>query len=97
MTPLSAEELLEYKNRLVGTISVDRIATVSFSRPSREIVEGFKSLDESTPTISDVLDSLGIRGAIPSTELKPVVPGRTIVGPATTLRYIPERNTVTQS
>lgn len=44
-----------------------------------------------------MLYSLEIRGTIPGRELKPVVFGRTIGGPATTLRYIPERNTVGQS
>ena len=97
MAPLNDEELLRYKERLIGTIPVERIVTVNFPRPPKEMVEGFKRLEEPTPIISDVLDSLGINGTIPSTALKPVVPDKIIVGPATTLRYIPERNTPTQS
>lgn len=97
MSPLSTEELLKYKDRLPGLILAERIVAVDFPRPARQVVEGFKKLEEPTPTISDILDSLGIEGTIPSSELKPIVPGKTIVGPATTLRYLPERDTVTQS
>ncbi len=97
MSPLSTEELLKYKDRLPGLIPVERIVAVDFPRPARQVVEGFKKLEEPTPTVSDILDSLGIEGTIPSSELKPIVPGKTIVGPATTLRYFPERDTVAQS
>lgn len=97
MSPLSAEELGKYRDRLAGLIPVERIVTVSFPRPSAEVVEGFRKLEGPTPTISDILDSLGIKGTISASELKPIIAGKTIAGPATTLRYIPERDTVTQS
>ena len=97
MPPLSAEELERYKDRLAGLIPVERIAAVDFPRPSKDVVQGFGKLDAPTPTISDILDSMGIKGTIPGSELRPVLPGKTIVGPATTLRYVPERDAVTQS
>ena len=83
MSPLSTEELLKYKDRLPGLIPIERIVAVDFPRPARQVVEGFKKLEEPTPTVSDILDSLGIEGTIPSSELKPIVSGKTIVGRAT--------------
>ena len=94
---VSEEDLRPYKERLMGLIPTDRIVTVSFSRPSKAVVEGFKALPEPTPTIADVLDSMGIAGIIASADIAPIATGQQVVGPAVTLRYIPERNSVTQS
>jgi regulator of RNase E activity RraA len=47
--------------------------------------------DGLTPTLSDILDSLGLAAAVPGSVLKPVLAGKKIAGPAVTLKYIPER------
>lgn len=47
-------------------------------------------------SVSDILDGYGIDGAIPTSYLKPVIPGSKIVGPAVTIRNIPVRKTPTQ-
>lgn len=54
-------------------------------RPDKKIVEGFLAL--STSTISDALDSLGLRGGCEG--ILPVVAGVKMAGPAFTLRYVP--------
>lgn len=87
------EELKNYQHRLMGLIPTERIVKVDFPRPSKEIIEAFRKIDGLTPTVSDVLDSLGIRGAISATRLRPVIKGKKIVGPAITIRYIPETHT----
>jgi regulator of RNase E activity RraA len=89
------KRLGKYKNRLLGLIPEDRIVTVDVSRPPRWIIEEFKKLKGLTPTVSDILDSMGIRGAVSASVIKPLQQGKMIVGPAITLRYILERNTTT--
>jgi hypothetical protein len=53
-------------------------------------------LEDLTVCVSDVLDSLGIHGTVPSSYLPPIIPGSKLVGTAIKLRSIPERKTVTQ-
>jgi len=91
------EELKEYQARLWGLIPTERITRFKIERPSPALVAAYRELDEPTPTIADVLDSLGINGIVAASVLKPVVPGKTAVGPAVTMRYLLERNSVTQS
>lgn len=90
------EELKEYKSRLWGLIPTERITRFKIERPSPALVAAYRELEEPTPTIADILDSLGIEGIIAASVLRPIVPGKTAVGPAVTLRYVRERNSVTQ-
>ncbi len=91
------EDLKEYQDRLWGLIPTERVARFKIERPAGSLIAGYRELEEPTPTLSDVLDSLGINGTIAASVLRPVIPGRAIVGPAVTLRYLVERLTVTQS
>lgn len=43
--------------------------------------------------VSDELDARGLRGAVPASLAPPLLPGMRAVGPAVTLRYLPERLT----
>jgi 4-hydroxy-4-methyl-2-oxoglutarate aldolase len=83
-------ELKKYQHRLMGLISPERIVKADIPRYSQDVIDYFKQLDGVTPTVSDVLDSLGINGTISASTLKPVISGRKVVGPAVTIRYIPE-------
>ncbi|MGB9699525.1 MAG: RraA family protein [Thermodesulfobacteriota bacterium] len=87
----------KYKRRLMGLIPLEKIVTWEIPRPPKNLIQELLSYDGLTPTISDVLDSLGIRGAIPGSILKPVIPGKKIAGPAITLKYIPEEITPAQA
>lgn len=93
-----AREYEEYKEagRVWGQVPQERISRIKFPRPSREVIAEFEALDDLTTTVSDVLDSLGIRGAVAGSHLRPLLPGRKIVGTACTVRSIPERKTPTQ-
>lgn len=91
------EELKEYQDRLWGLIPTERIALFKIERPDPSLIAGYKELEEPTPTLSDILDAMGINGAIGASVLSPVVPGKTVVGPAVTLRYLVQRLTVSQS
>ncbi len=91
------EELKEYQDRLWGLIPTERITRFKIERPAPSVIAGYRELEEPTPALSDVLDSLGINGTIAASVLKPVVSGKTIAGPAVTLRYTVEQLTVGQS
>lgn len=55
------------------------------TKSTQELVQGFLKL--STPTVSDALDKLKIRGGCHG--LKPINYGKKIVGPAFTVKYVP--------
>jgi len=82
-----------YRKRMMGLIPFERITTWQISRPPKSLLQKLLAYDGLTPTLSDILDSMGILGAIPGSLLKPVLPGKKIAGPAITLKYAPERQT----
>lgn len=86
----------EKAGRIWGLVPRERITKITFPRVSKDIIDGYLSMDDMSTTVSDVLDSYGIDGAIPTSFLKPVIPGSKIVGPAVTIRNIPVRKTPTQ-
>lgn len=94
-----AKEYQEYleQDRIWGVIDKENIKKIKFPRIPKEIVEGFKALEEDlTGTVSDILDALGYNKVIPASYLKPIEPGHLIVGTAVTLRSIPVEKTTTQ-
>lgn len=91
-----AADLGKYKERLLGLIPEERIVTVDIPRAPKWVIEEFSKIAGLTATVSDVLDSMGIAGAVSGSELKPILPGKTIIGPAVTIRYIRETKTTTQ-
>jgi len=75
---------------LSGLFPVDRFVCKEIKRPSRETIDLFLTLEDLTPAVSDILDSLGVKSAIPASIFSPVNRGVRIVGPAITVRNIPE-------
>ena len=53
------------------------------------IIEGYRALPDLTGTTSDVLDELGIVGAVPAAVLRPNDPTARVVGRALTVRNVP--------
>jgi 4-hydroxy-4-methyl-2-oxoglutarate aldolase len=93
-----AQEYLEYdrQGRIWGNVPRERIRKIKFPRIGKHIIEQYLLLDDLTSTISDVLDSLGLIGAVPASYLSPLTPGRKLAGTAVTIRSIPVRITPTQ-
>ena len=58
---------------------------MSTARVANEVLEGFRALGDLTGTVSDVLDQLGIAGAVPAATLKPSDPRARIAGRALTV------------
>jgi regulator of RNase E activity RraA len=82
--------------RIWGIVPKAGIKKIKFPRIDKKIIDGFMELEDLTGTVSDILDSLGVKGVVPASYLSPIVPGKKIVGTAVTLRSIPERKTATQ-
>lgn len=99
---MSREEVLqdyeEYKakGRVWGQVPVERITKIKFPRPEKSVIDRYLALPDMTTTVSDLLDSYGIVGAVAASHIKPLMSGKQMVGTAVTLRSIPERKTVTQ-
>lgn len=93
-----AAEYEEYRaaGRIWGLVEQSRIKKIKFPRVAREVVDRYLAIKDMTTSVSDVLDSLGIEGAIPASHLKPLAPGQKAVGPAITIRNILERKTPTK-
>ncbi len=87
----------KYRNRLMGLIPIERIRSWRIPRPPKPLLQELLCYDGLTPTLSDILDGMGVAGAIPGSVLKPVLAGKKIAGPAITLKYIPELLTPAQS
>jgi regulator of RNase E activity RraA len=62
-------------------------------RPEPALVSALAGISGLASAVSDVLDELGIRGAVPASEAPPLEAGSRVIGVALTLRYLPERQT----
>lgn len=80
--------------KLTGKISADRIRLMRVPRPPQGLIEGFKRISDATSVISDIMDELGITGAVGASLVKPTLPAASIVGPALTVRNILQREHV---
>lgn len=76
---------------LTGKIDASRIKMMEVPRPDQGLIEGFKALGDASSVVSDVLDELGITGALGASLYRPTIAGRCIVGPALTVRNIVQR------
>ena len=64
----------------------------STPKPPAGAVDRFLALGECTSLISDVMDELGIpAGVVGASVLRPTIPGKTVCGPALTVRNIAQR------
>ncbi len=90
---MSQHDLAAYRDRLFGLIPEERIRQVRIGRPPAELIERYRRLAGGSPLLADVLDRLGVMGVVPASQLQPVLPNATVVGPALTLRYALERLT----
>lgn len=74
---------------LTGLVPAELVYPIP-ERVDAEVLERLRALPDLTATVSDVLDGLGIRGAVGASVLRPTAPGA-IVGCAVTVRKEPRR------
>jgi regulator of RNase E activity RraA len=83
---------VQEKKRLTGRIAAENIKLMAVPRLPDGVVERFIALGDPTGIISDTMDELGIPcGVIGASVLRPTIPGKTIAGPALTVRNILQR------
>lgn len=80
--------------KLTGKIAADRIRHLQVPRPDPALIQGFLDLGDCTGVVSDVMDELGIVGAVGASTLRPTLAGKVIVGPALTVRNMMQREHV---
>ncbi|HEX4985273.1 MAG TPA: RraA family protein [Burkholderiales bacterium] len=79
------------EKKLTGKIARERILQMQAPRPAAGLVEGFRALGHASGIVSDILDELGVTGAVAASVLRPTMPGACIAGPALTVRNIVQR------
>jgi 4-hydroxy-4-methyl-2-oxoglutarate aldolase len=80
------------EQRLTGRIAADRIKLMSVPPAPEGAVARLAQIDNPTGIVADVMDELGIPpGAVGASILKPTLAGKTMVGPALTVRNIMQR------
>lgn len=82
--------------RIWGLVPKERITRITFPRLPQAVLDGFLAMDDLSTSVSDVLDKYGIKGAVATSHLRPVIPGKKVAGHAVTIRNIPVRKTTTQ-
>ena len=80
--------------KLTGKIAADRIRHMEVPRPDPQLIEGFMALGDCSGVVSDVMDEMGIVGAVGASTLRPTMDGKVIVGPALTVRNMMQREHV---
>ena len=79
------------EKKLTGKIARERIRMLEVPRSPAGIIEGYQALEHASGILSDIMDELGITGAIPASILRPTMPKTFIAGPALTVRNIIQR------
>lgn len=77
--------------QLTGRFPPENIQRMDVPRPPEGVLEVFQSHAGIVCLVSDSMDQLGLSGVLPGSRMRPMVPGRTIVGPALTIRKVPLR------
>jgi regulator of RNase E activity RraA len=76
---------------MVGIVDSRAISLWDIPRVDQEIIRGFEGLRDLAGLVARALDQLGFSGTVPSVSLPPLKPGSRVVGPAITVRSLPER------
>jgi 4-hydroxy-4-methyl-2-oxoglutarate aldolase len=84
------DELAKVRSKLFGLISEDRITAVDIERPPPDTLSELGRITDLTSSVSDVLDELGVGGGVPGSTLRPLSAGRRLIGPAITIRSVPQ-------
>lgn len=73
---------------LTGRFPAEDIRRLDVPRPPDGVIAALSAHGGLACLVSDVLDEMGLSGVLPAGRLAPVIPGRSIVGPALTLRKV---------
>ncbi|KAF1043446.1 RraA family protein [Xylophilus sp.] len=74
--------------QLTGRVPAQAIRRTELPRLPADLLARYAAIDDLTGTASDAMDHLGLRGAVPASQLAPSLPGRRLVGQAVTVRNV---------
>ncbi len=72
----------------LGKLPPDAFGVLDLPALPHDLIDGFRKLPDLTGTTSDVMDELGIVGAVPAAVLRPSDPRARVVGRALTVRNV---------
>src|SRR5581483_5243257 len=78
----------------LGKLPAEAFGVLELPVLPKDVLDGFRALPDVTGTTSDVMDELGIVGAIPAAVLRPTDPTARVVGRALTVHNIAARASV---
>lgn len=81
----------------LGKLPAAAFGMLEIPRLSKEIIAGFKGLDDLCGITSDAMDDLGIIGVVPGSTLRPTDPKAKVVGQAITLHNTRVNKTVAEA
>lgn len=88
---MSVRRSRAHRTKAAGFVPHDRIRLLDIPRPDPDLVARFAQFPDVAGLVSRALDQLGVAGAIPAHVLAAVTPGRRMIGPAITVRNVPDR------
>jgi len=75
--------------KTLGKLPADAFGMLDLPMVPRDVLNAYRGLPDLTGTVSDVMDELGIVGAVPAAVLRPNDPKARVVGRALTVRNVP--------
>jgi 4-hydroxy-4-methyl-2-oxoglutarate aldolase len=88
---------LAAERKLTGRVPREAIFRLDLPGLAPGILERFRQLDDLSGDVSDAVDQLGLRGAVPAATLAPSLPGARIVGQAVTVRNVERSESATRA
>ncbi len=73
---------------LTGRVPAERVVMLELPRLDPGIVAAYRALVDLTGTVSDAMDALGLVGAVPASQLQPILAGKRVAGQAVTVRNV---------
>lgn len=77
----------------IGKFVPATVKSADFLRVPDDLMAAVRSLTGVAASVSDILDEMGLRLAVPATTLTPRLAGQVVVGQVITMEYLPERGT----
>src|ERR1700733_5262680 len=75
--------------KTLGKLPPEAFGMLDLPALPRDVVDGYRALQDLTGIASDAMDELGIVGAVPAAVLRPTDPKARVVGRALTVRNVP--------
>jgi regulator of RNase E activity RraA len=82
------------RKKISGRVAREVIRAFEISRLPEALMEGYRKLENLVAPVSDAMDLMGLEATVPSSVLRPVIPGARAIGQAITVRNIKSRESM---